>query len=478
MSVASDPLLDSFAAANQSHVFRFWDSLTDPQRARLAAQAASLDLDEISRLVSGLPEKSGPADLFSSLGPAPVTPRPENGGSRDAWNAAKLAGEAALRAGRVAAFTVAGGQGTRLGFDGPKGTLPITPVTGKSLFQVFAEKIRAAAARYCKPIPWLIMTSDLNHADTEAFFHQHHHFGLDPNLVLFFQQGTMPAVTTDGKIILSAPDEIALSPDGHGGSVRALVRSGALEKITALGCDTISYFQVDNPLVRPIDPEFIGFHLLAESDFSSKSLPKAYPEEKVGVFCQHHDGHLHVLEYSNLPEDLMLARDPQSGALRFSAGSIAIHILAADFVRHVGSGSDPAFRLPFHPAHKKIPFLDPSGKTILPDAPHGFKFEMFVFDALPFARNPLINETTRPLDFSPVKNAEGSDSPATCKADQQRLWASWLQSAGAKFDTAPSGLPAFTLEVSPLFADSADSFAENFRSLANPPPLAGSVVFG
>ena len=352
-----------------------------PGQQQLLAEAAEIDLAEIARLTRTLLAKNAAAGVsLDGLAPAPYERHPASGGDAAAWARAKAAGEAALRAGRVAAFTVAGGQGTRLGYDGPKGTFPVTPILRKPLFQIFAEKILAAGRRYGKPLHWFIMTSHANHAATEAFFAEHKCFGLDGARVHFFRQGRMPAVDFDGKILLEAPHAIALSPDGHGGSLRALERSGALDVMQREGVDTLSYFQVDNPLVRCIDPAFIGWHLGRGSEMSSKMVPKAYAEEKVGHFCAQH-GKLVVVEYSDLPMAMQRETDAR-GELRYPAGNIAIHLLDREFVRRMASGAE-GVALPFHRADKKIPTIDASGAPVKPEKANGVKFEMFVFDALP-----------------------------------------------------------------------------------------------
>lgn len=452
-------------------------------RARLHAQAAEIDLAEIARLNRTLLASGAVAGAdLAGLAPAPFEPRPENGGDPATWTAARAAGEAALRAGRVAAFTVAGGQGTRLGYDGPKGTFAVTPVRGKTLFQVFAEKILAAGRRFGKTPRWFVMTSHANHEATEAFFAAHRHFGLDPARVHFFRQGRMPAVGFHGQILLEAPDAIALSPDGHGGSLRALDRSGALDLMARDGADVISYFQVDNPLVRCLDAEFIGWHLLRGSEMSSKMVEKSGPGEKVGHFCVL-GGKTVVIEYSEPAMQAKTAEREPDGALRYRAGSIALHVLDREFVRRMarstpstssgqaGSGQARDDGLPFHRADKKIPCLDAAGNLVKPDKPNGVKFEQFVFDALPFAKNPVVIETRRADDFSPVKNADGADSPATCRADQLRQFARWLRAAGVEIATDATGLPPFAIEVSPLFATDEETFAESWRKLPSKPKV-------
>jgi UDP-N-acetylglucosamine/UDP-N-acetylgalactosamine diphosphorylase len=508
--MTNEQLIASFRAAGQGQVFAFWETLDAAGRAALAAQAREIDLVEVERLNRSLVLKSAGAagvDL-SGLSPAPCTMLPEHGGDAGKWAAARAAGEAALRAGRVAAFTVAGGQGTRLGYDGPKGTFAVTPLKGKALFQVFAEKIKAAGLRYGRPLHWFIMTSHANHDQTEQFFAANGHFGLDKGRVHCFRQGRMPAVDFSGKILLESPGSLAMSPDGHGGSLRALHRSGALDLMQAEGIDTLSYFQVDNPIIRCIDPAFIGFHLLAGSEMSSKMVPKAYAEEKVGHFCLQH-GKIVVIEYSDMPPAMQRETNPD-GSLRYSAGSIAIHIIDREFARRMATGEQkpetgnlkpegsrtkagqsvsysgfrsqvsglsaaPAPTLPFHRADKKIATIDAAGRAVKPEKPNGVKFEMFVFDALPFARNSVVIETARADDFSPVKNAEGVDSPKTSREDQLRQFARWLKAVGAKVEVDQTGLPACALEVSPLFGYDAETFAERWNKLAAKPAVADGL---
>ncbi len=469
-------LISAYRAAGQGHVFAFWDALHAADRATLASQAAEIDLAEVERLNRTLVFQSGGGGVnLDGLVPAPYERLPENGGDAAAWAKARGAGEAALRAGRVAAFTVAGGQGTRLGYDGPKGTFAVTPLKGKPLFQVFAEKIRAVGLRYGRPLHWFIMTSHANHEQTEAFFAEHRHFGMDRGRVHFFRQGRMPAVDFAGKILLETTGSLALSPDGHGGSLRALHRSGSLDLMQAEGIDTISYFQVDNPIVRCVDPAFIGFHLLAGSEMSSKMVPKAYPEEKVGHFCIQH-GKVIVVEYSDMP--LAMQRETAfAGKLRYLAGSIAIHVIDREFARRVagGGGGPNAPVLPFHRADKKIPTVDVAGKPLKPEKANGVKFEMFVFDALPFANNSIVIETARADDFSPVKNAEGVDSPQTSREDQLRQFVRWLKAAGATVETDATGLPQGAIEISPLFGYDADTFVERWRSLLHKPEVTAGL---
>lgn len=473
MSGKIDDFRRAFEAAGQGHVFRFVDRLTPDEREGLLAEAGEIDLEELATLVDSLVLNPEKVVSFDELEPAPFIRHPANGGDSAIWAEARDRGEQALREGKVAAFTVAGGQGTRLGYDGPKGTFPATPVRGATLFQVFAEKILGASRRFGKTIPWLIMTSHANHEATVAAFEKEEYFGLDPDAVRFFRQGRMPAVDANGKILLAAKNRIAMSPDGHGGSLRALVRSGAIAEMRARGIEAISYFQVDNPLVRSIDPEFIGFHLMLGSEMSSKMIPKAYPLEKVGHFCRQGEQTV-VVEYSDMPESMQKETD-DSGQLRFLAGSIAIHVLATSFIERLGDPSSKQ-KLPFHRADKKIACIDSDGNPVNPVDPNGVKFEMFVFDALPMAVSPVIIETRRKEEFSPVKNATGIDSAETCRDDQLRQAARWLRAAGVELPVDKSGLPEARIEVSPLFADNEEDFVKKWRELPVKPQLVDGTV--
>ena len=459
MSNSLDILIDSFNRAGQGQVFQFFDELDAAMQAKLVAQAETVDLAEVKELVEEHVKGSQHNALnLDGLEPAPYQALATNGGDSVQWGAALDAGSAALRAGRVAAFTVAGGQGTRLGYNGPKGTYPVTPVTEKTLFQVFAEKIARSGERFNVTIPWFILTSEINNDATVAAFEAANFFGLSRESIHFIVQGLVPAVDYEGKILLAEKGKIAMTPDGHGGSLRALVRSGAVDAMEAKGIDIVSYFQVDNPIVQCIDPAFIGFHVIGQSELSSKMVPKAYALEKVGHFCLQNGSAL-VVEYSDMPNE-MQEETKVDGGIRFNGGSVAIHIFDRDFIARAG-GSGEGSKLPFHRADKKIPHVNAAGKMIQPDSPNGVKFEMFVFDALPLAKNPVIIEAARADDFSPVKNAEGVDSPQSSKEDQLRMFARWLKAAGESIETDSSGLPAINFEISPRFAaDEADFVAQ------------------
>jgi UDP-N-acetylglucosamine/UDP-N-acetylgalactosamine diphosphorylase len=384
--------------------------------------------------------------LPRDIQPAKAYPRVPDGSLRPLYHDAQTKGGELLSQGKVAAFLVAGGQGTRLGYDGPKGEFPVTPIRNKPLFQVFAEQLRGDMRDFGRVIPWYIMTSDINDAATRAFFERHQHFGYDREDIFFFQQGMMPAFSLDGQLLLAEKDSLALSPDGHGGSLRALNRSGALADMRKRGIEHLSYFQVDNPLVHCMDPLFLGLHALNASEMSSKTIPKAGALEKVGNFVIA-DGVLQVIEYSDLPESLAMQKN-SDGSLKFNAGSIAIHALSVEFIERLTESGH--LKLPWHRAEKKVGFVDDRGTPVQPSKPNAVKLEQFVFDAIPLAKNAIVYTTDRAEEFSPVKNAEGTDSPETCRRDQIARAARWLTEAGASLGANT------TVEISPLFANAAD----------------------
>jgi UDP-N-acetylglucosamine/UDP-N-acetylgalactosamine diphosphorylase len=353
-------------------------------------------------------------------------------------------GQAALRNGRVAALIVAGGQGTRLGLSGPKGKFPAGPVTGASLFSIFARKVLRRSRDAGKAIPLCVMTGPENDAETRAHFAEHAFFGLERSQVHFFVQGTLPAMDDHGQVLLRTKTQLFRSPDGHGGTLRALHDSGLLQRIEQAGIESLFYFQVDNPLVDVCDPWFLGAHSLQASEFSSKAVSKRGPDEKVGVLGRI-DGLPGVIEYSDLPSALREER-LASGALRFDAGNIAIHVIDVGFVRRLVSGSN---KLPLHLARKDIPCIGTDGqlRTCV-----GIKFETFIFDAMRSARNPLLVMVNREDEFSPIKNRLGDDSPESCRRDQMAQWMRWLAAAGVEFSATLADGSSRAIEISPLTA--------------------------
>ena len=441
-----------FAEKNQSHIFKFWDDLSTTEQSILLKQCENIDFEWLEERCNNVKNNHEEFSLPQKVSPAPVISLPKTEKELQRMNQAKQKGEQALFNGEIAIFLVAGGQGSRLGFNGPKGCYEIGPNSSKTLFQWHAEQIKAASIRYKTTIPWYIMTSTLNHNNTVEFFEKNNYFNLGKENVMCFKQRMVPSVDNNYKLILAQKNQLALNPDGHGGCLWALYSSGAITDMKKRGIKHLSYFQVDNPLVTLADPVFLGYHIEADADMSSKILKKANPEEKVGNICIG-DGKPTVIEYSDMTEENTYAKDSK-GELLFWAGSIAIHLLRVDFIEDIGGQA----KLPWHVAKKKIPYLNQAGVRVKPEENNGIKFETFVFDALPMVKTTITMEVTREEEFAPVKNASGVDSAESCRQLLSNRFAKWLEKAGHKVDKKENGDSKAMIEVSPLFALDEEEF--------------------
>jgi len=398
--------------AGQEQVFRFWDALDAAGRRGLLEQLARID----PGAVAGVAETAG----GPRLDPTGLEPVEALAPDDPELPALAERGTAELAAGRVAVVTVAGGQGTRLGFDGPKGAFPIGPVTGRSLFEIFAQRLARLAARHGRPVPWILMTSPAGDAPTRRFFHERGHFGLDPSSVRFVVQGTLPLLDAEGRILLAEPGRVAEAPDGHGGLFAALLASGALAELADRGVERLFYHHVDNPLVRTADPVYLGLHVARGAEMSCKAVAKREPLEPMGFLCRR-GGRTCVVEYSEIPPEVAAARGPEGG-LRFRLGSVGIHVLERPFVEAVGRG--PA--LPLHVARKPARVLGPDGR---PETLEARKLERFVFDGLARARVVAVMEPRREDEYSPGKSARGEASPESARRDLAASYRRWIEEA-------------------------------------------------
>jgi UDP-N-acetylglucosamine/UDP-N-acetylgalactosamine diphosphorylase len=436
--------LSLLARHDQSHLLRFWDELDGAQRESLLRDIAGIDFDLVARLHD---------DLVTSPAPpaAAETVEPLRGQSPSLVERAahRTDGLAALMRGECAAFLVAGGQGTRLGHDGPKGMFDIGLPSGKSLFQLQAERLIRLGKICGKPVPWYVMTSRDNHEATTTFFAAHDHFGLAPDQVMFFPQAEFPLTGPDGKILLADKGRVALGPNGNGGCFPALKHSGALDDMRRRGVEWVFFYSVDNALVRVCDPEFLGFARASGLPAASKAVPKASPEERVGVFClrgEEGKGRPSVVEYSEMTPEQCEARDKDG--LLFGSANIAVHLFRRDFLEQNADAD-----LPWHVAHKKIPHVateetkgQSAGSTVTPTAPNAYKFELFMFDLFPRAEGMAVLNVNRAEEFAPVKNRDGTDSPATARALILDLHRRWAGEAGV----SAASLRGMEVEVSPL----------------------------
>jgi len=432
--------------AGQAHIFKWWNEITPSEKKDLLNQISSIDFLLIKKLFEkALLKTTQP--IQGSLIPPQIIAIPKNDAEKEIAQRARQIGENSLRKGEVAILTVAGGDGTRLGINGPKGTFPITPITKKSIFQLHAEKIRAVQQRYKIQIPWYIMTSEKNDSVTQNFFKSHKFFGLDPQQVCFFTQGMLPVIDLHGNLLMDSRSNIIMSPNGHGGVLVALKGKGILNDMKGRGIKNIFYHQIDNVLIKIVDPVFIGYHLRDEAEISLKVVKKCQPEEKVGIVV-HIDGHLHMIEYSELSRKDMYAKN-EDGTLKYNAGNIAVHMMSIDFLEKVYQKGES---LPYHAAIKKVPYLGEDGGMIDPKENNAIKFESFIFDVLKYVKKSVIMEVLREDEFSPVKNIEGENSPATTRQDMINQFGRWLRHIGVSIPTDSQGNVIGLIEISPCFA--------------------------
>ncbi|MCA8998390.1 MAG: UDPGP type 1 family protein [Planctomycetaceae bacterium] len=430
----------------QPHLLRHWEELSESALEKLLTQIEEIDFPLVARLIKNRDHQHsvepGGADDRAARAEAPeqMVRLPQTDADWQRKKEAAKAGEQLLRDGKVGAILVAGGQGSRLGFDAPKGLFPIGPVSERTLFQILCEQLLARSQAVGVEIPYFIMTSEATHLPTVAFFEQYKYFGLGEENVYFFQQASLPAVEySSGRILLESKDRVATSPDGHGGILRALEKNGMIGVMKDRGIEHLFYHQVDNPTVTVCDPALLGYHLREDSDLTTVAVAKTGSEEKMGVLATV-DGRTEIIEYSDLSPE-QAARTQDNGTLVFWAGNTAVHVFRREFFESLLSDD---LSLPFHIAHKKVPYLDDSGTVQTPESPNANKFEQFVFDALPHAKVALVVEENRDQMFNPVKNAEGNDSPATCRAALAQQARQMVESAGG---TIAEGI---TVEVSAL----------------------------
>lgn len=433
----------------QGHIFRFWDDLSLQRQERLAEQVQKIDFELLNNLKKKYILNKQNNEFQGELEPPEIIPIPVTEEQKRDAEEAKKTGESLLSSGKVAALLVAGGQGSRLGFDGPKGLFKIGPISQKSLFQLHAEKISALQKKYGSVIPWFIMTSETNHEETVDFFQHNNFFGLDEKDIYFFKQGMIPALDEDGKVFLDAKDHVFTNPNGHGGTLNALRDNGCIDEMKRRGIEEIFYFQIDNVLIHICDPVFLGYHRRKKADMSAKVVSKRDPQEKVGVVGRM-NGKLTVIEYSDMPDADKEARTAD-GSLKYRGGSIAIHVFNLKFIENEISQA----KLPYHLAHKKISYVDEHGHFIEPSEPNGYKFEMFIFDALQDAEEAVIMEVDRKKEFSPVKNKDGADSAKTARQDLINYHKDMLRQIGV--DIPDDGGP---IEIDAEFALDADDLKQ------------------
>ncbi|WP_235560867.1 UDPGP type 1 family protein [Bacillus sp. FJAT-28004] len=424
----------------QEHVLKILARLPDQEKNILAAQIMEVDF---VRLNKALAEHNQPKEVINdTIDTISAIPFED---WEDFEQGAKAAyterGWELLRAGKVGVIVVAGGQGSRLGHEGPKGTLDIGLPSQKSLFQLQAERLLYLSRKAGKSIPWYIMTSPDNHEETTAFFHSLDYFGYPAEDFFFFQQNTMPALGHDGKLLLTEDGTLMLAPSGNGECFASLKRSGAIADMKRRGLEWLFYYNVDNALIKVADPAFIGVAAARNHMVATKVIEKTDVDEKIGILCLKNERPA-VLEYNEIPAAIKDKRT-KDGKLFYNLGHISIHVFKFDFIEDHADAD-----IPFHAASKKMKYMDAEGNMISPTEPNAYKLERFIFDFFPLADQLTILRGTREEEFAPVKNKTGEDSPHSARKLVLSLHRNWLRAAGVPEEQ----LHGRDIEISPLIS--------------------------
>lgn len=454
-------LKEKFEKAGQEQVFGFYEQLKPHEQGALYNQLHPIDPEHINKLADTAlhPPKTEEADQKPQLEQLPDSATTSTIDSeKEALDKWYDAGLKLISENKVGVVLMAGGQGTRLGSSAPKGCYNIGLPSEKSLFQLQAERIwrlqHLASKHYHKEdveVPWYIMTSGPTRKPTQQYFEEHKYFGLNRNNVIFFEQGVLPCISNEGKILMESKGKVATAPDGNGGIYQALVTGGVVEDMRKRGIQHIHAYCVDNCLVRVADPTFIGFGADKDVDIATKVVRKRNAKESVGLILQK-NGKPDVVEYSEIDNDTAEAKDPRdSNLLKFRAANIVNHYYSFRFLESI---PDWAHRLPHHVAKKKIPCVDKEGNQVKPEEPNGVKLEQFVFDCFPFLSMDKFAcmEVKREDEFSPLKNAKGTgeDDPDTSKKDILQQGKRFLEAVGATITSEKEDQDG--VEVSPLIS--------------------------
>ena len=388
---------------NQQHIINWMNKLDENKKEELINQVNSLDIKTVVDLYKNLSKTFEIKDKVIEKIPAKDLSKM----SEEEFKLLKSKGEEFIKNGEYAVITMAGGQGTRLGHTGPKGTFKINVKNGeKYLFEIIVDSLKKANEKYGVIIPWYVMTSEENNDETVRFLEEHNFFGYKKEDVIFFKQGKAPLISTEGKLLINTDKLIKEASDGNGSIYKSLEKDNILVDMKAKNVKWIFVGGVDNVLLRIVDPVLLGLTVSENNKIASKSVIKANPHERAGVFCKI-DGKPGIIEYSELPTQ-MAEEVNEHGDLVYGDVNILSHLFSIEALEELAK-----IDLPYHIAEKKSNYLDENGNLVEPEGKNVYKFESFIFDAFSYYNNMSILRVKREEEFAPIKNKEGVDSPET-----------------------------------------------------------------
>ena len=388
----------------QEHLLKFYSELSDEKKSKLLDDILTIDFKQLQELYESTKTKQN----YENGKIEPIAYKSKENLSQEDLDKYTKIGEEVIRQGKLAVVTMAGGQGTRLGHSGPKGTYDIGLASHKSIFEILCDNFKEAKEKYQVTIPWYLMTSEENNDDTIAFFEQNNYFGYPKEAVKFFKQGTLPMIDTNGKILLNEEKMIKQAADGHGGVFEAMRKNGIIYDMSQKGIEWVFISGEDNVLVKPIDAVLTGLATDEGMLMAAKSIVKAGPDEKVGVFCKK-DGKPYVVEYIDISEEMANQRD-ENGELVYGESHILCNQFNIKVLEKLASN-----KLPYHVAFKKASYINENGEMVKPEQPNSYKFESFLFDAFSLLPAITILRVKREEEFAPVKNATGVDSAESAR---------------------------------------------------------------
>lgn len=396
----------------QEHIIKFMENLNPEEKEKLENQILKIDFHQLSELYENAQKpieiKENKIEVINYIDKQKMS-------NSQKQELSDIGGNI-VATGKYAVVTMAGGQGSRLEHPGPKGTFKLDVYgKGKYLFEILVDNLKEANKKYQTTIPWYIMTSKENHDETYQFLEKNNYFGYNKNYVTLFKQGELPLISLDGKLLIGKNKLIKLASDGNGGTFASLRISGALADMKERGIKWVFIGSVDNVLLKMVDTVLLGFAIKKGVQIASKSIAKANPHERVGVFCQM-NGHPKVIEYSELPEKMAEEID-ENGELKYGESHVMCNLFTIEAIEEISKQP-----LIYHSAIKKNSYLDENGKEVIPTEKNCYKFEAFIFDAFTFFDDIAILRGKREEDFAPVKNKEGVDSPKTAKELYEKFW--------------------------------------------------------